>query len=202
MNNRAIQDITDFIFMEDIPQPSDIILIPGTSQSVICEKAAELYHAGYAPRILPSGRFSSNNGRFASKNIDNPRYAGEYATDFAYCKHILMENGVPESAIIQEDQATNSMENAMFSAQVLRQLGLVIHKAILCCQAFHARRAFLSYACYFPGTELLVAPTATHGITKENWFNSEKGYQKVMGEIRKCGTYFQDMYSKKQTRHI
>ena len=144
MNYRAIKDITDFIFMDDTPEKCDIILIPGTSKSAITEKAAELYCAGYAPYVIPSGRYSSSLGRFAAENIDNPRYVDEYATDFEYCKRILMENGVPESAILREDRATNSMENAMYSAQAVKDAGIEVKRAIICCQAFHARRAFLS----------------------------------------------------------
>lgn len=193
MNRRAIQDITTFIFMEDAPQESDIILIPGTSKSAVTEKAAELYRAGYAPYVLPSGLYSSSLGQFASENIDNPRYAGEYTTDFEYCKRILLENGVPESAILREDRATNSMENALYSAQAVKDAGVKVNQAILCCQAFHARRAFLSYACHFGGVELLVVPTKTQGIEKDDWYKSEKGYKKVMGEVAKCGVYFKDM---------
>lgn len=193
MNLRAVEDISNFIFIEDTPQTSDIILIPGTSKSAITEKAAALYHAGFAPFILPSGQFSSSLGRFASENIDNLRYTGNFATDFEYCKHILMENGVPEQAILCEDRATNSMENAMFSAQVVKSAGIDVTRAIICCQAFHARRAFLSYACHFTDAELIVIPTPTQGITKGNWFRSEKGYRKVMGEVAKCGAYFKDM---------
>lgn len=193
MSNRAIQDITDFIFMDDVPEKSDIILIPGTSKSAITEKAAELYCAGYAPYVMPSGRYSSSLGHFAAENIDNPRYAGEYSTDFEYCKRILMENGVPESAILRENRATNSMENAMYSAQAVKDAGIEVKRAIICCQAFHARRAFLSYACHFGDAELIVVPTATQGITKSDWFKSEKGYKKVMGEVAKCGVYFKEM---------
>lgn len=193
MNNRAIKDITDFIFMDDAPEKCDIILIPGTSKSAITEKAAELYRDGYAPYVMPSGQYSSSLGRFAAENIDNTRYVGEYATDFEYCKHILMENGVPESAILREDRATNSMENAMYSAQAVKDTGIEVKRAIICCQAFHARRAFLSYACHFGDTELIVVSTATQGITRDDWFKSEKGYKKVMGEVVKCGVYFKEM---------
>ena len=161
--------------MDDTPEKCDIILIPGTSKAAITEKAAELYFAGYASYVMPSGLYSSSLGRFAAENIDNPRYAGEYATDFEYCKRILMENGVPESAILREDRATNSMENAMYSAQAVKDAGFEVKRAIICCQAFHARRAFLSYACHFGDTELIVVPTATQGITKDDWFKSEKG---------------------------
>ena len=78
MHPRAVADITEFIFMQDDPKPSDVILIPGTSKSAITEKAAELYCAGLARYVLPSGRFSPNVGRFARENIDNPKYDGDY----------------------------------------------------------------------------------------------------------------------------
>ena len=192
MHQRMLRNITDFIFMNDTPQPSDVILIPGTSKSAITERAAELYCAGMAKYVLPSGRFSANVGRFAKEKIDNPRYYGDYATDFAYCRHILIHNGVPEDVILREDRAMQSMENAAFSAGVLKTLGIPVARAILCCQAFHARRAFMSYARYFPATEIMVVPVDTQEITAENWYLSEKGYRKVMGEVEKCGKYFMD----------
>ena len=123
MNERNIRDITAFIFMEDEPQKSDVILIPGTSQSAVTEKAAALYRAGFAPYVLPAGMYGGKRGSFAAEKIDNPRYAGEYATDFEYCRHILMENGVPEGAILREDRSANTMENAAFSARVLKEAG-------------------------------------------------------------------------------
>ena len=190
MIQRVTRDIGNFIFMNDSPEVSDIIFVPGTSKSAITEKAAQLYCSGYAKYILPSGMYSSNVGKFANENIDNSRYAGEYVTDYEYCKHILMENGVPENAIICEDRATNSMENALFSAEVVNRLGFEVKKAIICCQSFHARRAFMSYSIHFPATELLVVPTDTQNITKENWFLNEKSYRKVMSEVSKCGKYF------------
>ena len=190
MNQRAIRDISAFIFMNDTPQTSDIIFIPGTSQSAVTETAARLYCAGYARYVLPSGMYSGKRGKFASEKIDNPRYAGEYATDFAYCKHILMENGVPEAAILREDRSTHTGENAEFSAAVLKELGIEVKRAILCCQAFHARRAFMTYAKHFPETEILVVPTDTQGITREDWFLHEKSYRRVMSEVYKCGEYF------------
>jgi uncharacterized SAM-binding protein YcdF (DUF218 family) len=190
VNQRAIRDISDFIFMNDAPQKSDILFIPGTSQSAVTEKAAGLYCAGYAKYVLPSGMYSGKRGKFAAEKIDDPRYAGDYATDFAYCRHILMVNGVPEAAILREDRSTNTMENAAYSAAVLKELGIKIERAILCCQAFHARRAFMSYARHFPDTEILVVPTDTQGIRREDWFLHEKSYQRVMSEVRKCGEYF------------
>ncbi len=190
MNQRVIRDITDFIFLKDAPQKSDIIFIPGTSQSAVTETAARLYCAGYAGYVLPSGMYSGKRGKFASEKIDKARYAGEYATDWAYCRHILLANGVPESAILREDRSTHTGENAEFSARVLKEAGIKVERAILCCQAFHARRAFMTYAKHFPDTEILVVPTDTQGITREDWYLQEKSYRRVMSEVCKCGEYF------------
>ncbi len=190
MNQRVIRGITDFIFMKDAPQKSDVIFIPGTSQSAVSETAAHLYCAGYAGYVLPSGMYSGKRGKFASEKIDKARYAGEYDTDWAYCKHILLTNGVPESTILREDRSTHTGENAEFSARVLKALGIKVEKAILCCQAFHARRAFMTYAKYFPDTEILVVPTETQGIRREDWYLQENSYRRVMSEVYKCGEYF------------
>ncbi len=190
MNGRAIRDITDFIFMKDTPQKSDVIFVPGTSQSAVTVTAARLYCTGYARYVLPAGMYSGKRGKFASEKIDDPRYAGEFATEFEYCKYILMENGVPENAIIREDRSTNTGENAEYSALILKELGIRVEKAILCCKAFHARRAFMSYARCFPDTEILVVPTDTQGITREGWHLQEKSYRRVMSEVCKCGEYF------------
>ena len=190
MNQRVIRDITDFIFMKDEPQKSDVIFIPGTSQSAVSETAAQLYCAGYAGYVIPSGMYSGKRGKFASEKIDKARYAGEYDTDWAYCKHILLANGVPESAILREDHSTHTGENAEFSAMVLKELGIKVERAILCCQAFHARRAFMTYAKHFPDTEILVVPTETQGIRRKDWYLQENSYRRVMSEVYKCGEYF------------
>ncbi len=192
MGNRALEEITDFIFMEDIPIQCDVIFVPGTARAAISEKAAQLYHEGCAPYILPSGAWSPGMGRFAAENIDDPRYAGEYDSDYAFCRYVLLQNGVPETAILREDQAVNTMENAAYSARVLQKEGLKVHRAIICCQAFHARRAYLSYACHFPQTELCVVPTATQNIRRTDWWQTEKGFRKVLGEMEKCGVYFKE----------
>lgn len=84
------------------------------------------------------------------------------------------------------------MENAEYSAKVLNNLNIEVRKAILCCQSFHTRRAFMSYSCHFPKTEIFVVPVDTQGITADSWSCLEKSYKKVMNEVAKCGKYFND----------
>ncbi len=192
MNSRAVKDITDFIFISDTPQKSDVILIPGTSRHEVTERAAELWHNGFAPYVLPSGRFSLTTGRFMYENVTKPEYQGNYITEFEYCKHILMVNGVPENAILVEDKSTNTAENAAFSVQVLKENNIDVKRAILCCQAYHARRAFMTYSRYFGDVEFVVVPTETQGIRCADWYKEERPFKKVMKEVEKCGKYFSD----------
>lgn len=193
MNQRLIQGITDFIFVEDQPRKADIILLPGGSRAEVPEKAAELYKAGLAPLILPSGRFAKKNGRFLSENVTNPRYQGDWRTEWDFYRAVLQANGVPDAAILCEDRATNTLENAEYSAALLREKGIEIHSALLVCKATHARRALMSYLTQFPGLEVIVVPAVADGLSRDSWFRSELGYRKVMSEVAKCGRYFADM---------
>ena len=51
--------ITDFIFIENEPEAADVIFIPGGPCGEIALHAAELYHQGYAPLLIPSGNSGS-----------------------------------------------------------------------------------------------------------------------------------------------
>ena len=65
MNDKFLNQITEFIFVEDKAEKSDMIFIPGSGFPQLAEEAAKLYHQGLAPYILPSGRYSILNGKFA-----------------------------------------------------------------------------------------------------------------------------------------
>ena len=71
---------------------------------------------------------------------------------------MLREHGVPEEAVWREDCATFTYENALRSREVTDAAGLKVGTAILCCQAYHARRASLYYQSCFPEAEILSAP--------------------------------------------
>ena len=176
--------ITEFIFLEDAPQKADILFIPGSNASETVIKAAQLYSEGYAPLILPSGRYSKVSGRFPGQ---------QFSTEWEYMRSILVEHGVPEEAVLLEDQATYTWENAIFSRKVTLEAGLDIRTAIICCQAFHARRAFTYYQQQFPQTRLLMVPAVTKGISRENWFFDKEKTAVVLGELARCGDQFRCM---------
>lgn len=188
----VIHDITNFIFCEDKPARADMILIPGGGYPEIAERAAALFREGFAPLVLPSGKYSVKKGFFPGALSKESQYSGEFATEWAFLKNVLMQNGVPEEAILKEDRATYTYQNAIFSREVTDEAGLTIKTAILCCQAFHARRSLSYYRLCFPETQFLVCPAVTKGISRDTWFETEDGVDTVLGELTKCGSQFGD----------
>lgn len=181
-----VQDLTDFIFVEDAPEKADIILIPGGDQAGLAVTAAGLFRQGYAPYVLPSGRFGKPVGRCRIPGYEN-------ATEWEFLRDVLLREGVPEHAILTEKEATYTYENAIYSRRVTDGLGLDIRRAILCPQAYHARRALLYYKVCFPETEFLVCPTVTRGISRDSWFLEEEKIDVVLGELERCGGQFHEI---------
>ena len=193
---RFIRAVTDFIFVEDQPEKADVIFIPGSRKVAHAIRAAELYRAGYAPYVLPSGRYTISRGYFLE--LPEPlrsEYPGAFETEWHFLKTVLMKHGVPESAILREDQATYTWENAQLSRKVLEQQGIPVKTAILACHAFHARRALLYYQAAMPETRFIVCPAPTPGYTREDWFLTEKGRARVLGEVQRLGSQTNEVFA-------
>lgn len=183
MYGTFLKQITDFIFAEHEPEKADIIFIPGNGYPHMAENAARLYREGFAPRILPSGKYSITAGKFSGVLYNRQLYSSSYETEWEFLRDVLLRGSVPEQAILQEDQATYTYENAIFSRKVTDQEGLEIRKAILCCSSFHARRALMYYSLLFPEAEFFVCPSCPDGISRYNWQETEQGIDAVTGEI-------------------
>lgn len=185
-SDRFVRAVTDFIFVKDAPQPCDAIFIPGSLLADHVLKAAELYRAGYAPWVLPSGCHAI--GR------ELPGGVHGYDTEWAWMRALLMENGVPDSAILREDEATFTWENAQLSRRVTEAAGIPVRRGMLCCLSFHARRALLYYQAAFPETEWLVCPAEHAGSARDDWFRTPKGRQRILGEVRRLGDQVNEVF--------
>lgn len=190
MGREFIDEITSYIFIEDKIEKSDIIFVPGGLWPEPMEKASELYLDGYAEYILPSGKFSLKFNHFTKPESKSNIYNKNYKTEFEFLKDVGLQNGVCEDAILKEDSATWTKQNAFNSKIVTDGLNLNIKKAIICCKSFHAKRCLMFYSWAYPETEFLVCPVNIEGINKENWFKTEYGIEQVMGELSRCGGQF------------
>lgn len=190
MYSRIIEDITNFIFVEDTPKKVDAIFLPGGSHPEQPEYAAELYKQGIAPILIVSGGVSVKKQKFDGVKSRADIYNKEYKTDCEFLTDALCINGVPASAIYGEDKSGHTRDNAFFSKKVVDKYGLGIKTAIIVCKAFHARRCLTLYSLAFPDTKFYVCPVVCMGITKDNWHQTEQGIDRVLGELTRCGNQF------------
>lgn len=187
-----IRAVTEFIFTEDMPQQADVIFVPGCGHPEHVLRAAALYRAGYAPYILPAGLHGIAKDRFDA--------VPGFDSEWAWMRQLLMDAGVPENAILREDRSLFTWENAQFSRRTTDALGLHVEKALLCCRAFHARRALLYYQAAFPETEILVCPAQTAGLGRSDWYCTAKGRARVLGEVRRLGDQVNEVFEMMMAR--
>ena len=180
-----LKEIEEFVFVEDSPEKADVIFVPGNGYPQMAERAARLYKENYAPYVLPSGKYSVTKSCFSGVLAKKEKYKGEFLTEWEFLKSVLLENGVSEQAILREEKATFTYENAMYSRKVTDEAGIVVRRGILCCKAYHARRCKMYYQRAYPETEFLVCTSDVDGVTRENWNNTEEGIQAVMGEVER-----------------
>ncbi len=190
MTNRIIADITDFIFISDEPEKVDAIFLPGGAHPDQPEFAAKLYHQGFAKWLVPSGGLSVKWDAWPGVTAKSDIYNGDYQTDCEFFTDVLLKNGVPASAIIREDKAGHTHDNAFLSRRAVDEKGIEVKTAMIVCKAFHARRCLMLYQMAFPDVEMKVCPVNCYNITRENWYTSERGIDRVLGELARCGNQF------------
>lgn len=190
MNYRIINDITNFIFIEDKPQKADAIFLPGGSHPEQPEFAAELYHKGYAKWLIPSGGVSVKRDKWPGVRSKADIYNGDYQSDCEFFIDVFIKNGVPANTIIGEDKSGHTRDNAFLSRMVVDEKGIGIKTAIIVCKAFHARHCLMLYQMAFPDTMFYVCPVVCMEITKDNWYKTEQGIDRVLGELARCGNQF------------
>jgi len=195
VNKRSLKEIGQFIFVQDGLEKADIIIIPGSPEPALAVAAARLWKSRYAPFIMVTGKYSYKHASFAeeAKEIEELEIPD---TEAEYLAGVLKREGVDESRIIVENNSTNTFENARYCAAMLK--GNDLKKIIVCCQAYHARRALMTFQSEFPAVDIIISPVNTKNILYNNWYETEKGYNTVLSELEKCGKYFMvdGMYQK------
>lgn len=135
--------------------------------------AAELYLAGRVQHIIPSGG--------VKWDID-----GEMISESHFMKRILTENGVPEEAIILENQATTTVENMIFGTlQIYRKLKFknAPHVIIVTSEA-HMKRSMALAKAIMPRALTFSAYPAFHNAPTDEWFESEANLKALDTEVR------------------
>lgn len=175
-----VDEITKYIFLDDIEPQGDIAFVFGTGNSwkESIEKTVELYKKGLTSKIIFSGGFNKKYGIIEGE---------------AMAKQAV-KLGVNKKDILIENKSTNTLENDLFSIQIIdSEIGLQNVKIITAVvKNYHARRALMTLRKHIPkGIRLLAAAydSEYYPFTKTNWHVTIAGRQQVIEEIEKIKTY-------------
>lgn len=157
-----------FWILDQGPVAADAIVILGDDnyQADRATRAAELIKAGWAPRVIASGR-----------------YLRPYASIAELEEHDLVDRGVPQTAVVRfAHRAENTRDEAMAISQLISSHGW--KRIILVTSNFHTRRS--RYICErsFPsGTVLRVVAARDSDFDPDNWFRTRLGVKIFAHEL-------------------
>ena len=141
--------------------------------------AADLFKEGLVPCIIPTG------------GVVHPTECGDI-TEAGYMARKLREFGVPDEAIVLEEQATTTIENMMLGAVAVER---VCHPRgpfplYVVTSGTHMRRSQALAGVYLPRTAHILARAAANaGGGPSEWFRSEFWTGKVNWELRWLKNY-------------
>lgn len=154
-----------------------IVVVSGDTDRL--PHAISLYKRGISPTLILSGAT-----RESSRS--NARIMESQAT----------KEGIPKKAIILEEKATNTYENALYTKDIIPSKGF--KKLILVTSPYHQRRTYETFKHVLNGHDvvLLNSPATSSSWRTDNWWVSEKNMRLTKEEIMKIfwikirGEYF------------
>jgi uncharacterized SAM-binding protein YcdF (DUF218 family) len=138
-----------------------IVVLGGGGERAV--RAAELYHAHVAPRILITGQGDDEINR-----------------------QILLAHGIPARDIEVENKSTTTHENALFSLNILR--AEKVHDVILVTSWYHARRAERTFEHYAPELKFYSRPSY-YAFQDDQWKSTGVG-KRMRREFLKIPGYW------------
>jgi uncharacterized SAM-binding protein YcdF (DUF218 family) len=149
-----------FWIVDETPENSDAIVMLGDDNynADRATRAAELFKAGMAPRIVASGR-----------------YLRPYASIAELEQHDLTDRGVPAAAVVRlPHRATDTREEALAISQLLSSRGW--KRIILVTSNYHTRRSLYICGRVFPaGTILRVVAARDSDYNPDQWWQTSEG---------------------------
>lgn len=164
------------MFLDSSPHVADLAIIFGTRHEEPIFVFLNLCKKKVVTRVLITGGTNRVTGLNETEEIAKE----------------LIQRGVSSEDIYLENKSTNSLENVIFSKEVIdKKIGLKnITDIIYITKHYHAKRALLTLKKYFP-EHITFHPMiySLYNFDKSNWHKSETGKNKVLGEYEKIKKY-------------
>ena len=152
LSQLTVQQVTEIVYgdWQDDGESYDVALLLG-GKAFVCreraEAAAHLWHTGRVKYIVPTGgvKWETELGEISESTL---------------LRHYLLELGVPEEAILQEDEASTTVENMLYSTILMQRVLRIknVRKLAVVTSPCHLRRSLLHANNYLP------RPVEVHGF--------------------------------------
>ncbi len=138
------KQLWDYHHVNNHLEKADCILVLGSHDVRVAERAAELYLEEWAPLLI----FSGGLGRLTE---------GVWTeTEGDLFAKIAINKGVPRKAILIENKSTNTGENILFTQQLLKENNLDPQSFIVVQKPYMERRSFATFKKRWPDKNLVV----------------------------------------------
>lgn len=154
--------------IRDDGETADVALLLGCWPEIAIERAkaaADLYLAGRVKYIVASGGVKWD-------------YNGEQISEANLMKRILMEGGVPEDAIILDNEARTTIENMICGTLALNRMKQFpsFKSIIIVTSENHMQRSLALAKAFLPRKFKISAYPSYHEISAENWLKLKKNH--------------------------
>lgn len=172
------RQLWDYHHMQHQLQKSDCIFALGSHDLRVANRAAELFLQGWAPLVVFSGGLGN-----VTKGVWTVPEADQFAA-------IAIRMGVPEDAILTENQSTNTGENILFTQKLLQQKGLEPQSFIVVQKPYMERRSYATFKKHWPDKNLIVTSPQ---ISFDDYPNDEIPVERVInimtGDLQRIKLY-------------
>jgi len=141
----ALEALLDYLAVSDEPEPSDVIIGLGSDSTAVARRAAELFAAGMAPRVLFAGGYGAGSGELTIPEAD-------------FLKRSALAAGLPEEVILTEETSGHTGANFERGFAVLAAHGIAPRRALLITQPARQRRAWATARRRQPDVVFLNCP--------------------------------------------
>lgn len=182
--DQAILIIWEYMHLHQTLENADAILVLGNRDIRVAQRAAQLWLDGWAPYLVCS----------ASGNIHNDKpgreqFVGSTEAEVFAAKAIAI--GVPEDAIIVENQSQNTGQNYEFALARLAEKGVKVETLIAVQKPYMERRTYATGKVWLPDINLIVTSPNISLADYPNESNSEGEHwiHALVGDLQRIKEY-------------
>ncbi|HEY1085628.1 MAG TPA: YdcF family protein [Candidatus Saccharimonadales bacterium] len=150
-------------------QVDAIVAVSGGNTEIRTAEAIRLYKNGWAKYLIFSG---------AAFDEASPSNA-------SVMRHQALDAGVPAEAILTEDSARTTRQNAEKTNSLFNEYD--ISHVIIVTSPYHQRRAGLEFQIFAPNVEVINHPARDDPDWTWYWWATPRGWWLAVGELAKTG---------------